>query len=62
MVASKPGLMGIRCPHNHNPLKVSSIAKPRTGEASMEDKAQKQASIDMQMGDPNPLIWAKLYG
>ena len=39
MVTSKQGLMGVGCNHTTtNPLRVSSMAKPRTREANMEDK------------------------
>ena len=48
MVTSKQGLTGVRCNHTTtNPLKVPSVAKPRTRMANMEDKAQKQENIDM---------------
>ena len=39
MVTSKQGLMGVGCNHTTtNPLRVSSMAKPKTREANMEDK------------------------
>ena len=39
MVTSKQSLIGIGCNHTTtNPLKVLSVAKPRTREASTEDK------------------------
>ena len=65
MVTSKHGFMGVRCNHTTtNLLKVSNVAKPRAREANTSIKHRsKQASIDMQNGgDPNPLIWANVYG
>ena len=42
MVTSKQGLMGVRCNHTTtSPLSALSMAKPRTREANMGDKAQK---------------------
>ena len=39
MVTSKQGLTGVECNHTTtNPLRESSMAKPRTREANMEDK------------------------
>ena len=39
MVTSKQGLMGVECNHTTiNPLRESSMAKPRTRKANMEDK------------------------
>ena len=51
MVTSKQGLMGIRCNHTTtNPLRASSMAKPRTREANTSIKHRsKQASINMQI-------------
>ena len=48
--------MGIECNQTRSSArKAPNMAKPRTREASMEDKAQKQASVDMQnKDDPNP--------
>ena len=40
MITSKQGFMGVGCNHTTtNPLRALSVAKPRTREASMEDKA-----------------------
>ena len=41
-----------------SPRRETSMAKPRTREANTEHKAQKQASIDMQIG----VIQTLLYG
>ena len=39
VVTSKQGLTGVECNHTTtNPLRESSMAKPRTREANMEDK------------------------
>ena len=52
MVTSKKGLAGVSCNHTAiNPLRASSVAKPRTREANASIKHRsKQASIDMQIG------------
>ena len=63
MVTSKQGLMGVECYHTTtNPLSVSSVAKPRTRGANMEDKASKRANIDMKIGMIQTLLmWALVY-
>ena len=52
VVTSKQGLIGVGCNHTTtNPLRASSVAKPRTKEANTSIKHRsKQASIDMQIG------------
>ena len=50
VVTSKQGLMGVRCNHTTtNPLRASSVAKPRTREANTGINQLKQASTDMKM-------------
>ena len=50
MVTSKQGLIGVGCNHTTtNPLRASSVTKPRTREANMEDKTEKQTNINMQI-------------
>ena len=56
MVISKQGLIGVRCNRiTTNPLRASSVVKPRTREANTSIKHRsKQASIDMQNGRSKP--------
>ena len=64
MITSEQGLISVgRNSTTTSPLRVSSVAKPRTREANTGIKHKsKQASIDMQnRGDPNPLMWAEVY-
>ena len=66
VVTSKQDLMGIGCNHTTtNPLRASSVAKPRTKEANTSIKHKsKQASKHRHAnrGDPNPFMWALVYG
>ena len=59
MVTSKQGLMGVGYNHTTtNSLRALSVAKPRTRKANIEASKHRHANMD----DPNPLIWAKVYG
>ena len=50
MVTPNQSLMGVGCNHTTtNLLKASNVAQPRSRVANMEDKAQKQANIYMQI-------------
>ena len=62
VVTPKQGLMGVRCNHaTTSPLRVSNVAKPKTGEANISIKYRSKYR-HANRGDPNPLIRAKVYG
>ena len=62
MVTSKQGLTGIKYNHTTtNPLKASSMAKPRTREVNISIK-HRSKHRNANRGDPNPFIWALVYG
>ena len=54
--------MGVKCNHTTtNPLRASSVAKPRTREANTSIK-HKSKHRHTNKNDQNPLMWAKVYG
>ena len=63
VVTSKQGLMGFGCNHiTTNLLRASSVAKPRTREASTSIKHRSKQTQTCKKDDPNPLMQAQVYG
>ena len=61
--ATRHGLLGVGCNHTTTYLlRASSVVKPRTEEANTSIKHRSKQVQTCKMGDPNPLMWAKVYG
>ena len=63
VVTPKQGLMGVGSNHiTTNPLRASSMVKPKTREASTSIKHRSKRTLTCKLDDPNPLMWALVYG